>query len=381
MEQQPVPMEVLMPLPLQEEGRENLPQQSVLLLGMFYSQGVYLQPNRGQGFRDAVRCSALEVLGYEVKSLDDKHTEEEYYDGELPGKHCTANFADARRMSQSLRNSITFLREFDHIILDYFFSPAGWARTRWTDNFFKDTIPRLAEDELIRRGGQFWLPNLECVAQALREFRIPIETHYEVEFVKDLGRNPLFAATERVEDELLRCPDKLTNETQLRPLLAFSDTPFLVLTRRQTPLLFVPPLADGEMSRSPKKRKATVTPEKKRKSSSGSVSRSPARRGSKASAGACADAGAGAGAVDSAQPGEDTDLLIASSVRNDIMSSGEVLGSSASSASADSASSAGSAGSGSEPLTNEEAPVTRHEGDVSASVSASVSVSVSVSAT
>ena len=150
-----------------EDGQER----SVLLLGMFFSLGQFDKPNRGQGFRDAVRCQALENMGYHVLSLDDKHSEEEYYpSGEHPGKHCTANFADARRMSASLRENITFLRAFDYIILDYFFSPAGWARTRWTDNFFKDTIPRMAEDELIRRGGQFWLPNLECVAEAIAQF-------------------------------------------------------------------------------------------------------------------------------------------------------------------------------------------------------------------
>ena len=150
-----------------EDGQER----SVLLLGMFFSFGQFDKPNRGQGFRDAVRCQALENMGYHVLSLDDKHSEEEYYpSGEYPGKHCTANFADARRMSASLRENITFLRAFDYIILDYFFSPAGWARTRWTDNFFKDTIPRMAEDELIRRGGQFWLPNLECVAEAIAQF-------------------------------------------------------------------------------------------------------------------------------------------------------------------------------------------------------------------
>ncbi|RYH23644.1 hypothetical protein EON65_17650 [archaeon] len=42
-------------------------------------------------------------------------------------------------------------------------------------------------------------------------------------------KNPLYKATELVERELLTCPDKLTNETQLRPLLALSAYPFYVL--------------------------------------------------------------------------------------------------------------------------------------------------------
>ncbi len=44
--------------------------------------------------------------------------------------------------------------------------------------------------------------------------------------------NPLYLATENVEKELLMCPDALTNETQLRPLLNFSAQPFCVLELR-----------------------------------------------------------------------------------------------------------------------------------------------------
>ena len=128
--------------------------------------------------------------------------------------------------------------------MDYFFSPAGWARTRWTDNFFKETIPRLAEDELIRKGGLFWLPNLECVAEAIQLFRGAIERHYSIEYVKQeqLMENPLYEATERVREQLAACPDQLTNETQMRPLLEYSRTPFLLLRRRDVPL---PWAADG----------------------------------------------------------------------------------------------------------------------------------------
>ena len=113
---------------------------------------------------------------------------------------------------------------------------AGWARTRWTDNFFKETIPRLALDRVIRAGGRFWLPNLKCVADALIEFKGVIEEHYEVEYIAKPEKNPLYNATERVERELLRCPDKLTNETQMRPLWDHSSFPFIALRCRQIPL-------------------------------------------------------------------------------------------------------------------------------------------------
>jgi hypothetical protein len=233
---------------------------------MFFSSGHFVVPNRGQGFRDNVRCQALQDQGYTVLSLDDKHDEDDY--PIEAKKHCKANFADARRMMLSLRERWGTEYEFDHIILDYFFSPvstlliltnslpsmfnfthtncpifrfffvkqAGWARTRWTDNFFKETIPRMAIDCVIRAGGRFWLPNLKCVADALVEFKAVIEEHYEVEYIAKPEKNPLYSATQTVELQLLRCPDKLTNETQMRPLLDHSAFPFIVLKRRQRPL-------------------------------------------------------------------------------------------------------------------------------------------------
>ena len=91
---------------------------NVLLLGMFYSKG--FEPSRGQGFRDGIRCQAVENVGYSVWSLDDKHsaTGSEV----IEGKHCQTNFANARRMAMALRRSWPQIL-FDHIILDYFFSP------------------------------------------------------------------------------------------------------------------------------------------------------------------------------------------------------------------------------------------------------------------
>jgi hypothetical protein len=102
--------------------------KACLLLGVFHSRKFDSrpegkEPNRGQGFRDGVRSKALEDLGYLVRSLDDKHTEPDV----LPGEeiHCTANFADARRMMKALRKTFGDELSFDHVVLDYFFSPVS----------------------------------------------------------------------------------------------------------------------------------------------------------------------------------------------------------------------------------------------------------------
>ena len=95
----------------------NADNKSCLLLGMVYSKE--LRSKRGQEYRDRVRCVALEKKGYVVKTLDNKHS-----DVMLP-KHCTANFSDTRRMMKSMENKWAN-ESYNHVILDYFFSPVRY---------------------------------------------------------------------------------------------------------------------------------------------------------------------------------------------------------------------------------------------------------------
>lgn len=95
---------------------------SALILGMaFHDKARSEQPTRGQGYRDRIRCEALERLNYNVRSLDNKH--EEIISKE--SKHCQANFADARRMKSSMDELWPNREQYDHVILDYFFSPVS----------------------------------------------------------------------------------------------------------------------------------------------------------------------------------------------------------------------------------------------------------------
>jgi hypothetical protein len=61
----------------------------------------------------------MENIGYSVKTLDNKHS-----DAGLDN-HCTANFSDTRRMMKSMSAKWDGVK-FDHIILDYFFSPVSF---------------------------------------------------------------------------------------------------------------------------------------------------------------------------------------------------------------------------------------------------------------
>jgi len=205
--------------------RLNLP--NALLLGMVYSDEH--EPKRGQEYRDRVRCEAMEELGYNVYTLDNKHKDTVL----SHNKHCQANFADARRMFRSINSRWGSDVQFDHIILDYFFSPVGWARERWTEALFNQTLPQFAIDNVLKKDGEIWLPNLECVRELMESFADVLVPYYTWDLVCEPKMNPLYLATEAIEEDLMRCPDVLTNETQIRPLWAYSKTPFFRLKRRE----------------------------------------------------------------------------------------------------------------------------------------------------
>jgi len=107
----------------------------------------------------------------------------------------------------------------------------GWARERWTDRFFSETIPQFASSGILKKGGSIFLPNLPGVQDAIANFNTEISSRYNITFVANPMKNPLYKVTNdsTIEKELLRCPDILTNTTQLKPLLNFSSHPFYQL--------------------------------------------------------------------------------------------------------------------------------------------------------
>lgn len=131
--------------------------------------------------------------------------------------------------------------KFDTIVLDYFFSPAGWARERWSEKFFEKTIPFFAESKMLKAGGTVWLPHLPVTDELIDIYEREITKYYDIKYVSAPKQNPLYMATECVTDELLKCPDKLTNKTQLLPLMKFSKDPFVCLTRKDESNPLTPP--------------------------------------------------------------------------------------------------------------------------------------------
>lgn len=88
-------------------------------------------------------------------------------------------------------------------------------------------LPRLKE------GGTIWLPYTEIVQASFRDYRKELLV-FDIRFVEDLTENPLYAATAKteVERDLCLCQPPLVNESQVKPLLERSKTPFVALTRK-----------------------------------------------------------------------------------------------------------------------------------------------------
>jgi hypothetical protein len=174
------------------------------------------RPRRGQEFRDRVRCQALDDRGYRVYTMDDKHSVESAYEG----RHCTANFADKNRMLKTMNSTWGTDFGFDLIVLDYFFSPAGWANVRWSEPFFSKTLPAFVTENRLSKEGSLWLPHIGHVEEMIQKYEKDLSKHYQWRLVSQPASNPLYAATDTVEGDLQRTPDWMTNESQFKYQLA-----------------------------------------------------------------------------------------------------------------------------------------------------------------
>jgi len=196
--------------------------KNLLALAMVYS--CEERPVIGQLFRDRVRLAELEKLGYIVYSLDDKHDPK---DG-LVGRHCQAKFSNAHRLLSNIRNAWDSI-SFGCVIMDYFYCPNGWAKERWTANFFKDVLPLFATSGLVHEKGEIWLPYFSDVEEYISEFYATITEHYYIKLVRRVEKNPLYLATNMCNDRLSLAPNAYTNLTQMVPLRNYSTTPFCLL--------------------------------------------------------------------------------------------------------------------------------------------------------
>jgi hypothetical protein len=135
--------------------------RTVLLLGVCSGNDpATFRRGVGQEYRDYVRVTALEENGYKVVTLDNKHNSK-------PGKHLNASFTSPRSMKAAFQSDSMCAQSFDHVVLDWFFSPAGFGEIRWTDELYSQVIPALVTMGSIAPNGKLWLPNLPCVLDGI----------------------------------------------------------------------------------------------------------------------------------------------------------------------------------------------------------------------
>ena len=116
----------------------------------------------------------------------------------------------------------------------------------------------MARSGLLAPGAKIWLPNMQCIEQSLEDFKAHLEPYFNIYVEKDSLANPLYLATEGAEEELLLCPDLITNSTQAIPLKSHAGEHglFYVLELREVMLDNVS--SSGINTGSQKRRKMTT---------------------------------------------------------------------------------------------------------------------------
>ena len=215
-----------------------------LLLAMVYAEE-YRTSVMGQEGRDRTRIDAMVQLGYNIYTADNKHPQLQKRLYREPHKkstrlvevltpllrHCDTDFA-GRGFFRDLRARFGLGIQFDQVILDYFFSPIGYAKERWTKEFFFITLPNFVKEDIIAHGGCVWLPYLQYTYDMIQKYKGELELVYVISYVEDPNMNPLFYATgqEHVSARLRLFPEPLVNENQIATLNA--ATPFISMTSK-----------------------------------------------------------------------------------------------------------------------------------------------------
>jgi hypothetical protein len=98
-------------------------------------------------------------------------------------------------------------------------------------------MPLLVEWHILKTGGSLWLPNVTHTAEMIEECAHALGKAFVWELVEDPNLNPLYSATEKVNNELLIASPKaiLTNDTQLPYLLAKPFYKFIACKMVKTP--------------------------------------------------------------------------------------------------------------------------------------------------
>lgn len=107
-------------------------------------------------------------------------------------------------------------------------------RENITSAFFSEVIPYfLANDKILKPGGEIILPNIPYVAEQLSNaFKFILPLAQWVRVAQNPKRNPLVVATGLMEDELSRSSSNVCNASALPVLLNYTEDPFIIIKKR-----------------------------------------------------------------------------------------------------------------------------------------------------
>lgn len=162
--------------------------------------------------RDLVRCRATEEhCGVEIFCVSQEEGAVYRMDRHLRADINSRNFV--RQLKKHFGR-----RQFDQIVLDYFWIPRGWDRSHWKASFFTKTLMAFAEVDVLsvytlqsefldmrRATGTIYLPfSLHC----LREIAIAFDklsAYYRLSFLRkgDLDEVTLWAGTQTVDRDTM----------------------------------------------------------------------------------------------------------------------------------------------------------------------------------
>jgi hypothetical protein len=160
--------------------------------------------------------------------MDDKHGEGGVGEG-MRGRHCCANYnllwdkfggsvCESRCMATKLENCWGEHLVFNNICLDYFFSPEGYNKERWSPTFFTHILPWFRTSGHLAANGAVWLPGFGHVKEMLKEHAHVLQVHFTWTGVTDPLDNPLYKSTENCNELLQKCKEPLINSNQLKGL-------------------------------------------------------------------------------------------------------------------------------------------------------------------
>ena len=184
------------------------PRPRVLVLGMAFVTEVFArlaaqharQSTSNPYHRDRARLLALSER-YDVLTMnadaEERHCE--------PGQHCQAYWS--RRGALSMVQRFPSFARLDMVLLDYFRFPGEYMRTAY-GCVFRDVLPTLRAEGMVTDATIIVVPHLDPI------FLRPLGTSRRVEPIS-AQNNPLFVATEQVEQKDL---GDFTNDSQVLQL-------------------------------------------------------------------------------------------------------------------------------------------------------------------